>query len=219
MTAEFDPKDLLTIERKASAKVARKRVLRSIWQNVPFSSNAAFGELLLRFNEGADVNSFAFAAKYEDTIIESLEALRALSKQGFIESAFDALDAALPASIDKPQPVPVFPEMTGISGEQTILDAYSFLEPVLRAQLADCKNAARLELIKGIIQDPDAFARLGLFHHVPGMDIKSIIVGPAEYTFRAPTKIKGVDIRIIHPKDRDDKRPPVVNLIANPLSV
>lgn len=218
MTTEFDPKDLLTIERRASAKVARRRVLRSVWGNVPFSSNAALGDLVSEFNRGAGVDSLAFTLKHKDAILESVEALKALSKQGFIEAAFDALDEAFPASIEESQSIPVFPETPSVEGQQTLLDVYSFLEPVLRNELADCKASARLALISGIIQDPDVFARLGLFHHVPGMDIKSIIVGPREYTFRAPTTIKGVDIRIIHPKDRDDKRPPVVNLIANPLS-
>lgn len=218
MTAEFDLRDLLTIERKASAKVARRRVLRSIWQNVTFSSNAAFGELVSRFNEGADVGSLDFTTKHKDTILKSIEALKALSKQGFIEAAFDALDEALPASIDESQSVPIFPKTASIDGEQTILEVYSFIEPVLRTELTDCKIAARLDLIKGIVQDPDVFVRLGLFHHAPGMDIKSVVVAPNSYTFRTPTTIKGVDIRIIHPKDKNDNRPPDVNLIANPLS-
>ncbi len=219
MTAEFDPKDLLTIERQASARVARRKVLRVVWGNVPFSSTTALGDLVSEFNRGADVGSLAFTVRNKDAILESVEALKALAKQGFIEAAFDALDEAFPASIEESQPIPVFPENPSVEGQQTLFDVYSHLEPVLRTELADCKASARLDLIKGIIQDPDVFARLGLFHHVPGMDIKSIIIGPNSYTFRAPTTIKGVDIRIIHPKDKNDKRAPNVNLIANPVRI
>lgn len=218
MTAEFDPNDLLTLERRASARVARRRVLRVVWGSVPFSSNAALGDLVSEFNQGVDVSSLAFTLRKKDAILESVEALKALAKQGFIEAAFDALDEAFPASIETPQSIHVFPETPSTEGQQTLFDVYTHLEPVVRAELKDCKTAARLDLIKGIVQDPDVFARLGLFHHVPGMDVKSIVIGPNDYTFRAPTTIKGVDIRIIHPKDKNDNRPPVVNLIANPLS-
>lgn len=215
MAAENSPKDLLTIERKASANSAKRKVLRAVWSDVPFSSNTAFGDLVAQFQLGTDVRSGAFFEKNRDTIIESLDALKATAKTGFIETAFEALDEAITTSPDQATTIPLFPQTADVTGQETLFDVYSYLQTALKRELADCQSAARLALISGIVEEPDIFARLGLFHHVPGMDVKSIVIKQDEYTFRAPTVIKGVEIRVIHPKDI--KGPSKSSLISNPL--
>ena len=215
MTAENSPKDLLTIERKASAYSAKRKVLRAVWNDVPIYSNTAFGDLVTQFKSGVDVGSDVFFEKNRDIIIESLDALKATAKTGFIETAYDALDEAITTSPDKATTIPLFPQAADVTGQQTLFDVYSYLQTALKKELADCQTAARLALISGIIEEPDVFARLGLFHHVPGIDIKSIVIKPDEYTFRAPTTIKGVEVRVIHPKDIES--PSKTSLISNPL--